>query len=246
MSESLLPPHGGFRKLRSFCTAQLVYDGTVIFCNRFIDRRSRTNDQMVQAARSGVQNIAEGGLASATSKETELKLTNVARASLGELLLDYEDFLRQRGLCQWAPDSREALAVRKGYLSDRSDKSDKPDRSDPYALLTASSEVAANTLICLINQASSLLRNQIRQLEQDFLAHGGLRERMTRARLEARGTSSDQSDMSDWSNKITAPSCPKCGKPRRQRTARTGPHAGQPFWGCTGYPDCKGIRSVQK
>ena len=232
--------------MRSFCTAQLVYDGTVIFCNRFIDRRSRTNDQMVQAARSGVQNIAEGSLASATSKETELKLTNVARASLGELLLDYEDFLRQRGLRLWAPDSHEALAVRKGYLSDRSDKSDKPDRSDPYALLTASSEVAANTLICLINQASSLLRNQIRQLEQDFLAHGGLRERMTRARLEARGTSSDQSDMSDWSNKITAPSCPKCGKPRRQRTARTGPHAGQPFWGCTGYPDCKGIRSVQK
>jgi four helix bundle suffix protein len=243
MSESLLPPHGGFRKLRSFCTAQHVYDGTVIFCNRFIDRRSRTNDQMVQAARSGVQNIAEGSLASATSKETELKLTNVARASLGELLLDYEDFLRQRGLRQWAPDSHEALAVRKGYLSDGSDKSDKSDR---YSLLTASAEVAANTLICLINQASSLLRNQMRQLEQDFLAHGGIRERMTRARLEARGAASDQSDMSDWSDKNTAPCCPKCGKPMRQRTARTGPHAGQPFWGCTGYPDCKGIRSVQK
>jgi four helix bundle protein len=96
MSESFLPPHVGFRKLRSFQSAQLVYDGTVIFCNRFIARRSRTNDQMVQAARSGVQNIAEGSLASATSKETELKLTNVARASLGELLLDYEDFLRQQ------------------------------------------------------------------------------------------------------------------------------------------------------
>ncbi len=226
--------------MRSFRTAQLVYDGTVIFCNRFIDRRSRTNDQMVQAARSGVQNIAEGSLASATSKETELKLTNVARASLGELLLDYEDFLRQRGLRQWAPDSREALAVRKGYLSDRSDGSDK---SDHYAFQTASAEVAANTLVCLINQASSLLRNQIRQLEEDFLAHGGIRERMTRARLEARGTSSDQSDMSD---KNTAPSCPKCGKTMRQRTARTGPHAGQRFWGCTGYPDCKGIRSEQK
>ena len=111
--ESLLPPHGGFRKLRSFHTAQLVYDGTVIFCNRFIYRRSRTNCQMVQAARSGVQNIAEGSLASATSKETELKLTNVARASLGELLLDYEDFLRQRGLSKWTPDSHKALAV--GY-----------------------------------------------------------------------------------------------------------------------------------
>jgi restriction system protein len=255
MSESFLPPHGGFRRLRSFQTAQLVYDGTVIFCNRFIDRRSRTNDQMVQAARSGVQNIAEGSLASATSKETELKLTNVARASLGELLLDYEDFLRQRGLRQWAPDSREALAVRKMYLSDRSDlsdgsdKSDKSDKSDRYSLLTASAEMAANTLICLINQASSLLRNQIRQLEQDFLAHGGIRERMTRARLEVREASSDQSDqsdMSDSSDEKIAPSCPQCGKPMRQRTARTGPHAGQPFWGCTDYPDCKGIRSEQK
>jgi restriction system protein len=249
MSESLLPPHGGFRKLRSFRTAQLVYDGTVIFCNRFIDRRSRTNDQMVQAARSGVQNIAEGSLASATSKETELKLTNVARASLGELLLDYEDFLRQRGLRQWAPDSSEALAVRKRYIpdkSDLSDGSDKPDKSDHYAFQTASAEVAANTLVCLINQASSLLRNQIRQLEEDFLAHGGIRERMTRARLEARGTSSDQSDMSYMSDKNTAPGCPKCGNPMRQRTARTGPHAGQRFWGCTGYPDCKGIRSEQK
>lgn len=232
--------------MRSFQTAQLVYDCTVIFCNRFIDRRSRTNDQMVQAARSGVQNIAEGSLASATSKETELKLTNVARASLGELLLDYEDFLRQRGLRQWAPDSHEAMAVRKGYLSDRPDMSDGSDKSDFYAFHTASAEVAANTLICLINQASSLLRNQIRQLEQDFLAHGGLRERMTKARLEARGAASDQSDMSDLSDKNTAPSCPKCGKPMHQRTARTGPHTGQQFWGCTGYPDCKGIRSVQK
>jgi restriction system protein len=246
MSESLLPLHGGFRKLRSFPTAQLVYDGTVIFCNRFIDRRSRTNDQMVQAARSGVQNIAEGSLASATSKESELKLTNVARASLGELLLDYEDFLRQRGLRQWALDSSEALAVRKGYLSDRSNLSDGSDKSDIYAFHTASAEVAANTLVCLINQASSLLRNQIRQLEQDFLAHGGIRERMTRARLEARGTSLDEPDMSDLSDNNTAPCCPKCGKPMRQRTARSGPHAGQPFWGCTGYPDCKGIRNVQK
>ncbi|MFA5761511.1 MAG: four helix bundle protein, partial [Dehalococcoidales bacterium] len=98
---SLIPPSGGFKKLRSFQCAQLVYDGTVIFCNRFVDKYSRTNEQMVQAARSGVQNIAEGSLASATSKKTELKLTGVARASLGELLLDYEDYLRQRQLHQW-------------------------------------------------------------------------------------------------------------------------------------------------
>jgi four helix bundle suffix protein len=118
--------------------------------------------------------------------------------------------------------------------------------SDPYAFLTASSEVAANTLICLINQASSLLRNQIRRLEQDFLAIGGIRERMTRARLEARASQSDKSDKSELSDRPVAPDCPSCGKPMRQRTARTGPHAGQLFWGCSGYPDCKGIRSEQK
>src|SRR3954471_15530557 len=102
--ERLLPKHGGYRKLRSFQAAQLAYDATVIFCDRFIDRRSRTRDQMVQAARSGVQNIAEGSVASGTSKKTELKLTNVARASLEELMLDYEDFLRQRGLPLLPPD----------------------------------------------------------------------------------------------------------------------------------------------
>ena len=120
----LLPRHGGYRKLRSFQTAQLVYDGTLIFCDRFIDKRSRTHDQMVQAARSGVQNIAEGSVASGTSKKTELKLTNVARASLEELLLDYQDFLRQRGLRLWAKDSPEALAVRRRYQSDSSERSD--------------------------------------------------------------------------------------------------------------------------
>jgi four helix bundle suffix protein len=102
--EPLIPKHGGYRKLKSFQLAQLVYDVTVRFCDRYINRRSRTHDQMVQAARSGVQNIAEGSQASGTSKKMELKLTNVARASLEELRLDYEDFLRQRDLPQWAPD----------------------------------------------------------------------------------------------------------------------------------------------
>jgi len=104
--ERLIQAHGGYRKLKSFQVAQLVYDLTVRFCQRYIDRKSRTNDQMVQAARSGVQNIAEGSKASGTSKKTELKLTNVARASLEELLLDYEDFLRQRGLVLWERGDR--------------------------------------------------------------------------------------------------------------------------------------------
>jgi restriction system protein len=190
----LIPPHGGYRKLRSFQSAQLVYDATVIFCDRFIEKRSRTHDQMIQAARSGVQNIAEGSVASATSKKTELKLTGVARASLEELLLDYEDFLRQRGLRVWAKDSPEALAVRGKYRSERSgrsdlsDLSDSSDRSDPYGIRTASPEVAANTLICLINQASYLLRRQLQELERQFLAEGGFTERLYRERQAKRGT----------------------------------------------------------
>jgi four helix bundle suffix protein len=190
----LILPHGGYRRLRSFQCAQLVYDATVVFCDRFIEKRSRTHDQMVQAARSGVQNIAEGSMASATSKKTELKLTGVARASLEELLLDYEDFLRQRGLRIWAKDSPEALAVRGKYRSDKSDaseksdRSDRSDRSDPYGISTASAEVAANTLICLINQASFLLRRQLQKLEQSFLDEGGFTERLYRERQARRGT----------------------------------------------------------
>lgn len=180
--DDLIRPHGGYRKLRSFQTAQLVYDATVIFCDRFLDKRSRTHDQMVQAARSGVQNIAEGSMASATSKKTELKLTGVARASLEELLLDYEDFLRQRGLRIWGKESPEALAVRKKYKSDPSDPSDKSDRSDPYQISKATAEIAANTLICLINQASFLLGKQLQHLGKSFLAEGGFSERLYQQR----------------------------------------------------------------
>src|SRR5919197_644709 len=120
MADGLIPPHGGYRKLRSFRSAQQIYDLTVAFVDQHIDSKSRTCDQMVQAARSGVQNIAEGSMASATSKKMELKLTNVARASLEELRLDYEDFLRQRRLRRWDKNSPEALAVRHRYRSDRS------------------------------------------------------------------------------------------------------------------------------
>jgi len=176
------PPHGGYRKLRSFQTAQLAYDLTVVFCNRFVDKRSRTHDQMVQAARSGVQNIAEGSMASATSKKTELKLTGVARASLEELLLDYEDFLRQRGLRLWDKNSPEALAVRKAFQSDGSDQSDSSDKG----FSKASPEVAANTLICLINQASYLLGRQLQKLEEQFLTEGGFTERLYQQRQAAR------------------------------------------------------------
>jgi len=188
-SQRIILPHGGYRKLRSFQTAQMVYDATVVFCERFIERTSRTRDQMVQAARSGVQNIAEGSMASATSKKTELKLTGVARASLEELLLDYEDFLRQRGFLQWAKDSPEATAVRGRYKSDRSDAS---DNSDPYSFRTASVETTANTLICLINQASFLLGRQIQRLEESFVNEGGFTERLYQARMKSRTNRTSQ------------------------------------------------------
>jgi len=181
MIGGFIPPHGGYQKLLSYQKAEIVYDATVSFCDRFIDRRSRTHDQMIQAARSGKQNIVEGSMASGTSKETEIKLTNVARASLEELLADYRDFLRARKLLIWDKDDPKALAVRRlGYGSHvtYATYATHVERSDP--------ETAANAVICLIHQANYLLDQQLRALEAAFVKEGGLRERMTRARLEQR------------------------------------------------------------
>jgi restriction system protein len=177
----LIPPHGGYRELKSYRNAEIVYDATVAFCDRLVNRRSRTHDQMVQAARSGKQNIAEGSMASGTSKKTELKLVGVARASLEELLLDFEDFLRQRGLALWNKDHPIAGAVRKlAYADNRSYATYRSyiEGSPP--------ETAANTLICLINQTNYLLDHQLRQLEQQFLEEGGFTERLYRTRIQAR------------------------------------------------------------
>jgi len=175
--DSLIRAQGGYRQLKSFQQSELVYDATVKFCDRFIDKRSRTHDQMVQAARSGRQNIAEGSQASGTSKKTELKLVGVARASLEELLLDYEDFLRQRGLTLWGKDHPTAQVVRRlAYEKDRTYLTYKP------YVEHASPEVAANTLVCLIHQTNYLLDQQLRQLEQAFLREGGFTERLYHAR----------------------------------------------------------------
>jgi four helix bundle suffix protein len=177
----VLPPHGGYSNLLSFQKARIVYDGTVRFCERFVDKRSRTNDQMIQAARSGKQNIVEASQASGTSKETELNLTNVARASLEELLEDYRDILRTSGQPLWDKNSKEALFVRR--LGAKPDVSYESYRS---YVETRPAHIVANLLICLIHQTNYLLDQQIRRLEQDFLKEGGLRERMTRARLASR------------------------------------------------------------
>jgi four helix bundle suffix protein len=181
LPQNFIPPHGGYEELLSFQKARIVYDGTVRFCERFLAKRDRTIDQMVQAARSGKQNILEGSKASGTSKEAEIKLVNVARASLEELLEDYRDFLRVREMALWDKNSQEAQFVRR--LGIRENKSYEPYRT---YIETRPAQVVANILICLIHQTNYLLDQQLRQLEKAFLEEGGFRERMTRARLSAR------------------------------------------------------------
>ena len=181
-SHRLLAPRGDYQTLLSYQKAQVVYDITFRFAHKFLVRGDRTVDQMIQSARSGKQNILEGSKAGTTSKETEIKLTNVARASLEELLGDYRDFLRVRDLALCTKDSKEAKYVRR--LGRKS-----PLTYEDFREFVESrpAEVVANIAICLIHQTNYLLDQQLRRLEEDFVEHGGLRERMTRARLEHRG-----------------------------------------------------------
>lgn len=210
-NEALIPKHGGFRRLKSFQVAQLVYDVTVRFCDRYIDARSRTRDQMVQAARSGVQNIAEGSQASGTSKKTELKLTNVARASLEELRLDYEDFLRQRGLALWprADPRRQVLIDRRPATADdvaawaRSvhegggdgEVDEAPQKACGVmdevdgrrrAARASFAEIAANGALTLLAVATALLDRQLAAQADAFEREGGFTERLYRVRSAAR------------------------------------------------------------
>ena len=181
METGFIPPHGGYRKLLSYQKAEVIYDLTFRFCQRFLAKGDRTIDQMVQAARSGKQNIAEGSQAAGTSKEMEIKLTNVARASLEELLVDYQDFLRVRDLPLWPRDSKEAEFVRRlGRTPNAAYENYRPFCD------TRPAEVVANIAICLIHQTNYLLDRQLRRLEADFVREGGLRERMTRVRLQHR------------------------------------------------------------
>lgn len=247
-----LRPAGVYRQLRSFQVATLIYDGTVSFCNRFVDGRSRTHDQMVQAARSGRQNIAEGNRAAAVSSKSELHLTNVARASLEELLLDFEDYLRQNGLPLWDPDGREAGEVRAlrraGDRKDRSDLRDPTDRGARarYAhyrpfLENPEATVVANTILCLIHQANYLLDQQLVGLEQEFIEGGGYTEQLAAARL-AHQKGGDPTDPTDRD----FPRCPQCGELMVLRTARQGKNSGSQFWGCTAYPECKGALPYER
>jgi len=183
-NERLLPPRGDYKTLLSFQKAEVVYDFTFRFAHKFLNRFDRTIDQMIQSARSGKKNILEGSKAGLTSKEMEIKLTNVARASLEECLDDYLDFLRARDLRIWEKDSREAQAARK--LGRKT-----PLTYEVYRefMETRSAEVLANLAICLIHQTNYLIDQQLKRLEQDFLQQGGLRERMTRTRIQYRNRS---------------------------------------------------------
>lgn len=169
--------HGGYRNLLSYQTATIIHDLTVKFCELHISKFSRTTDQMVQAARSGKQNIAEGSQTSITSKKTELKLVGVARASLEELLVDYEDFIRQHSLPLWSKDCPEARKLRAlAYSSNRSYSTYSPYLENP--------ESAANCLISLIHQANYLLDKQLQSLEKAFLENGGFTENLYKRRRE--------------------------------------------------------------
>lgn len=181
MTEGFIPPHGGYKNLLSYQKAEIVFDATVYFCARFLDKWDRTYDQMIQGARSGKQNILEGSMASATSKETEIKLTNVARASLEELLDDYRDFARNRKFAEWPKEHRYTRRLRQlNRIPNATYATFKKgiEHEDPA--------ICVNVIIGLIRVTSELLKRQIRSLEIAFVKEGGLRERMTRARLAER------------------------------------------------------------
>lgn len=166
-----------YKDLKSYQQAAIIYDFTADFCARYLDKKSRTNDQMVQAARSGKQNIAEGS--SERSEKTELHLLGIARASFQELLEDYEDFLRQRGFGKWLKDSAEAVTVRQ--LAYQANKS-----YETYKSYLNNSEMAANMAICLIHQVNFLLDRQIKSAEEKFVKEGGYNEKLTQQRNEVR------------------------------------------------------------
>jgi four helix bundle suffix protein len=179
--ERVLPPRGDYQTLLSFQKAEVVYDITFRFAHRYLSRGDRTVDQMIQSARSGKQNILEGSKAAQTSKEMEIKLTNVGRASLEELLADYRDYLRVRDLAIWDKDSKEARFVRRIGCK-------TPQTFEIYRefMETRPAVVVANIALCLIHRTNYLLDQQLKTLEKEFTEKGGLRERMTRVRLANR------------------------------------------------------------
>jgi restriction system protein len=244
----MFKPTGGYLWLDSWALANLVQLGTQRFCVAFLNRANdpcgRQFDQMTQAARSGCANIAEGSARRQTSKETEMTLTDVARASLSELAGDYLNWLLSHGQVPWAKDSPEARAVYAVRLDAPRYGSDAMHdaclrilaEKQKFALWLDSgkSEVAANALLILIARVINMLNHQLETQGEIFKQEGGFRENLSKVRLEARDAQQQAAGV---------PLCPQCGKPMRKKIAQRGRNAGQAFWSCTAYPDCKGTRS---
>ncbi len=247
----LFDKHGGFRRLHSFTLATIVQLDTLRFCRRFLtqdpreagtkfyDPKGRQYDQMTQAARSGRQNIIEGSERSATSKDTEMKLTDVARASLSELRGDYEIFILDLGQLPWSVHSPEAKALNAISLDNAPFNDDMVHESAKHALEqrkkyahwldAGDAVVVANAMLIIIGRALNMLKSQIESQGKTFEETGGFSERLMAKRIEAR----------EQEKTVAAPDCPQCGKAMRRRQSARGD-----FWGCSTYPDCKGTRPV--
>lgn len=241
MAESVFIKRGGYRRMDTFMLATIIYYGTVVFCRKHI-RSRRQVEQMEQAGRSGRQNMAEGSERAATSAQTEMTLTDVARASLTELQLDFEDFINLRGGTPWLDDDPNSLEIKSIRLErtpaganiihnfsrtvaqNRAKFAKWLESEDPT--------VVANALIRLCDRADFLTRKQLDAQGERFLEEGGFKERLTRVRSAARV-------------EPESPACPNCGEPMRLRSARKGPRAGGKFWGCTNYPACDGLLDVE-
>ena len=243
----IIGPSGGYRKTFSFGFACLIYHATTAFCRKNYDYHNdslgKTTGQMVGAARSARQNLVEGSSRAGTSRETELRLIDVAKGSLEELAGDYEAFLADCGEAPWSAADARAVEF-KALRLDRFEKSD--DARHEYGLYILEmrkrfaawlenddARVAANAILLAIDEANALIRSQMDYLAGEFTEEGGFTERMSRARLEHRDAQQAAQG---------APKCPKCGKAMRKMVARKGRNAGNPFWSCTGYPSCDGTR----
>jgi four helix bundle suffix protein len=233
-------PSGGYRKLHAFNFATIIHLGTISFCKRYLswkdDPLGKMLGQMVGASRSGKQNLIEGSERAKTSSETEIKLIDVAKASLSELQGDLEDYLVGKGHIPWSIHHADHQAVMAIMLEDYDYTDDvlhdywtfllrQKATFDPW--LEAQDDVAAaNTLIVLIQRATGLLGRQLKRLEHDFIQDGGFKEKMYQARTQARLDPA-------------SPACPECQGTMRKRSSSRGP-----FWGCARYPDCKGLRPM--
>jgi len=232
-----------YRALRSFQAVTIIYDATHWFCERYLESRPRVADAMTGAARRARNNIATASKALVNSPQTELHLLNDARASLEELLLDYEDYLRHRRLQSWREDDPEAIAVRNESRSAGLEAAEIP-ADGGYAryahwLDHNDAAVRANALICLIEQTNLLLDHQIATLEAQSVTHGAYSDTPVTAHLTERERPRT-SKLNDETDQELIPACPKCGSPMVLRTAKKGKGAGRQFWGCTDYPACRG------